>query len=217
MHYSTIEKINYRLSLVGSKKLEMGSNSNNLKWLCFSGLTEDYPIWSTRFLAFSQTKGLFDTLTGNERPPTPPTRLGNDPTDEARAAHDAVEAAHLRALDDIEKRKNTLWCYLAIVLDSTSLMLIRHDCVDNKGLGDGHKAWGLLQERFRSNETVTVVSVMRQLARLALREDEALHNYFIRAQELSTRLEQAGNIFQSHCSMPWCSMVYLIATSTSLS
>ena len=158
MHYSTIEKINYRLSLKGSKKLEMESNSNNLKWLCFSGLTEDYPIWSTRFLSFSQMKGLFDTLTGNERPPTPPTRLGNDPTDEARAAHDAAEAAHRRALDDIEKRKNPLWCYLAMVLDSTSLMLIRHDCVDHKGLGDGHKAWGLPQERFRSNETFTVVS-----------------------------------------------------------
>ena len=185
----------------------MESNSNNLKWLCFSGLTEDYPIWSTRFLAFSQTKGLFDTLTGNERPPTPPTRLGNDPTDEARAAHDAAEAAHRRALDDIEKRKNTLWCYLAMVLDSTSLMLIRHDCVDHKGLGDGHKAWGLLQERFRSNETVTVVSVMRQLARLALREDEALHNYFIRAQELSTRLEQAGE----HLSEPLLNANVIIA------
>ena len=77
-------------------------------------------------------------------------------------------------------------------------MLIRHDCVDHKGLGDGEKPWGLLQERFRSNETVTVVSMMRQLARLALREDEALHTYFIKAQELSTRLEQAGE----HLSEP---------------
>ena len=58
-----------------------------------------------------------------------------------------------------------------MVVNSTSLMLIRHDCADRKGLG--HKAWGLLQERFRSNETVTVVSVMRQLARLTLEEDWA--------------------------------------------
>ena len=170
----------------------MESNSNNLKWLCFSGLADVYPIWSTRFKAFAQTKGLFDTLTGDDVPPDPPRRLADDATDEARVSNDAAEAAYRRALDDIEKRKNTLWCYLAMVLDTTSLMLIRHDCVNHKGLGDGHKAWGLLQEGFRSNEAVTVVSVMRQLARLTLKEDEALHNYYIRAQELSTRLEQAG-------------------------
>ena len=104
-------------------------------------------------------------LTGDEQPPTPPARLGNHATDEARAAHDAAQEAHRRALDAIEKRKNTLWWYLALVLDSTSLIMIRHDCVNHKGLGDGHKAWGLLQERFTSNETVTVVSVMKQLAR----------------------------------------------------
>ena len=63
-----------------------------------------------------------------------------------------------------------------MVLDSTSLMFIRHYCVDHKGLGDGHKAWGLLQDRFRRNETVTVVSLMRQLSRLQLKEDEALRS-----------------------------------------
>ena len=169
----------------------MEGSSNNLKWLCFWGLTEDYPIWCTRFQAFAQTKGLFDTITGDDRPPAYLARLGNDATDESRAVHDDAQEAHRRAVDDIEKRKNTLWCYLAMVLDSTSLMLIRHDCVGREGLGGGHKAWGLLQERFRSNETVTVVSVMRLLALLTLKEDEALHNYFIRAQELSSCLEQA--------------------------
>ena len=64
--------------------------------------------------------------------------------------------------------------------------------MDNKGLDDGRKAWVLLQQRFRSDETVTVVSVMRQLAGLQLKEDEEIHDYFIRAQELSTRLEHAG-------------------------
>ena len=51
---------------------------------------------------------------------------------------------------------------------------------------------------FRSDETVTVVSVMRQLARVQLKKDEALHNYFIRAHMLSTRLEHAGE----HLSKP---------------
>ena len=38
------------------------------------------------FQAFSQTKGLFETLTGDEPAPTRPTMLGNDPTDVQRAA-----------------------------------------------------------------------------------------------------------------------------------
>ena len=81
-----------------------------------------------------------------------------------------------------------------MVFDSTSLILIKHDCVDTKGLCVGHIAWGFLQENFRSNETVTVVRLMRQLARPQLKEDEALHNYFIRAQVLSVHMEQAGKL-----------------------
>ena len=76
-----------------------------------------------------KTKGLLDTLTGKSRPLSPSGRLGNQPTDEERAAHDA---AYRTALDDIEKRKNTLWCHVAMVFESNSLILIRHKCVDQK-------------------------------------------------------------------------------------
>ena len=51
---------------------------------------------------------------------------------------------------------------------------------------------GAFKERFRSNETATDVSVMRQLERLTLKEDGALPHYFIRDPELSSRLGQAG-------------------------
>ena len=170
----------------------MESNCKNLRWLCLSGLSKEHPVWSTRFQAFAQNKGLFDMITGDDLPPNPPGRLGNDPSNEERAAHDAAEAAYRRALDDIEKRENTFWCCLAMVLDSLSLILIGHECVDNKGLGDERKAWVLLQQGFEGDETVTVVSVMRQLARLQLNEEKALHSYFIRAQELSAMLKHAG-------------------------
>ena len=150
------------------------------------------------YLAFAQTKGFFDTLTGDDCPPNPPGRVGNHLTDEERGADDSPEAAYRKTLDDIEKRKSTLRCYLAMVLDSNSLMLIRQECVDQKGLGDGHKEWWFFQGRFCSNETVTVVSLMRKLAHLQLKEDEALHNYFIWAERLSARLEQAAE----HLSEP---------------
>ena len=79
-----------------------------------------------------------------------------------------------------------------MTLDANSLMLIRHECVNNKGLGDGKKKGRLLQQRFRSDERTTFISLMRQLAKLKLREDETIHEYFIKAQVLVTRLQHAG-------------------------
>ena len=41
-------------------------------------------------------------------------------------------------------------------------------------------------------ESPTVVALVSQFARMRLKPDEALHEYFIRAQELMTRLSDAG-------------------------
>ena len=60
------------------------------------------------------------------------------------------------------------------------------------GLGDRRKDSVLLQQRLRKDKTVTVVSVMGQLARLQLKQDEGLHNYIIPAEDFSTKLEHAG-------------------------
>ena len=60
------------------------------------------------------------------------------------------------------------------------------------GIGDGAKAWKLLQERFQSVETPTVVTLVAQLARLQLEDSEDLDSFFIRGQELLTRLQEAG-------------------------
>ena len=121
------------------------------------------------------------------------------------AALETVEEAYKTALDDIEKRKNTLWFHLVIVLVWTSPMLVRHDCFHIKDPGVGRKAWVFLQRRksFECDETVIVVSVMRQLAHLQLKEDEALHNYCIRVEELPTRLEHSGE----HLSEPFLNAI----------
>ena len=71
-------------------------------------------------------------------------------------------------------------------------MLMRHDSVGDDGIGDGAKAWKLLQERFQSLETPTVVTSVTQLARLQLEDSEDLDNFFIGGQELLTRLQEAG-------------------------
>ena len=70
-------------------------------------------------------------------------------------------------------------------------MLKRHDCVRDDDIGDGAKAWKLLQERFQSVETPKVVTLAAQLARLQLEDSEDLDSFFIRGQELLTRLKEA--------------------------
>ena len=162
--------------------------------MAFSGLAEDYPTWSARFSAFAQTKGLFETLTDTVDLPDRPAPLREDANDAQTREHEAQTQARATAVQEDESRKNQIWCCLAMTLDASSLMLIRHDCVNSKGLGDGQKAWQRLQQRVRSDERTTFISLMRQLARLQLREDEAIHQYFIRAQEVVTRLH-AGEEF----------------------
>ena len=149
------------------------------------------PISNTGFQAFAQTKGLSGKVIGDFLPPNPPWRLGIEPTKDERPVPDEVEAAYWKALDDTEKQKRTLWCYLATKRDSRRMMLTKHDSVETKGLGHGREAWMLLQQQFRSDESVTAVNAKQLLVRLQQMQDEALHNFFLSAQNLSARLEYA--------------------------
>ena len=69
---------------------------------------------------------------------------------------------------------------------------MRYDCVGDDGVGKEAKAWKRLQERFQRVETPTVVTLVAQLARLQLADAENLDSFFIRGQELVTRLQEAG-------------------------
>ena len=84
---------------------------------------------------------------------------------------------------------NTFWCMLALTLGSTSLMLIRHDCVGKNGLGDGTRAWSFLKERFRSEESPTIVALLSQHARKQLKSHKDLHEYFIREPRIDDTAE----------------------------
>ena len=70
-------------------------------------------------------------------------------------------------------------------------MLMRQDCVGDDRIEDGAKALKLLQKRLQSVETSTVVTLVAELVRLQLEESEILDSFFIRGQELLTRLQEA--------------------------
>ena len=164
-------------------------DQQTVKLLTYTGKAKDFPIWSTRFVAMMQTKGLYKSL-GTEEQPNEPAPLANGATNDEKNNHKVLKDAYEKEVADIKERLNNVWCHLALTLDATTLMLMRHDCVGDDGIGA--KAWKLLQERFQSVESPTVVTLVAQLARLQLEDSEDLDSFFIRGQELLTRLQEAG-------------------------
>ena len=167
-------------------------DSQTIKWLVFNGKAENYPAWSTKFTAYMQTKGLYKALLGKEIIPEEIAPLAEDATNEQKTAWDAKVRERNKQIEEIQERNNTVWCHIALALDNNSLLYIRHDCLSSDGVGDGAKAWRLLQQRYSNVEKPTVVSLVRQISRLQLDENEKLSEYFIRAQELMSRLTEAG-------------------------
>ena len=167
-------------------------DQQTVKLLTYTGKAQDFPIWSTRFLSMMQKKGLYKSPLGTEEQPNEPAPLANGATNDEKKNHRVMKDAYEKEVADIKEKRNNVWCHLALTLDATTLMLMRHDYVGNDGIGDGAKAWKLLQERFQSVKTPTVVTLVAQVARLQLENSEDLYSFFIRGQELLTRLQEAG-------------------------
>ena len=167
-------------------------DQQTVKLLTYTGKAQDFPIWITRFVAMMQTKGLHKSLLGTEEQPNESAPLANGASKDEKRKHRVLKDAHEKEVADIKKKRNNVWCHLALTLDATTLMLIRHDCVGDDGLGDEAKAWKLLQERFQSVRTPTVVTLVAQLPRLQLEDVEDFDSFSIRGQELVTRLQEAG-------------------------
>ena len=116
----------------------------------------------------------------------------NGASSDEKKNHKVLKYAYEKGVADIKENRNNVWCHLELTLDVTTLMLMRHDCMGDDGIGDESKAWKLLQERFQSLETLTVVTLVAHFARLQLEDAQDLDSFFIRGQELRTRLQEAG-------------------------
>ena len=167
-------------------------DQQTVKLLTYTGKAQDFPIRSTRFVAMMQTKGLYKSLLGTEEQPNEPAPLANGASNDEKMNHKVLKDAYEKEVADIKEKHNNVWCHLALTLEATNLMLMRHDCVGDDGSGDGAKAWKPLQERLQSVETPTVVTLVAQPAQLQLEDSDDLDSFFIRGQELLTRLQEAG-------------------------
>ena len=170
------------------------ADQQTVKLLIYTGKAQDFPIWSTRFVAMMQTKALYKSLLGTEEKPKETASQVSGSSNDEKKNQKVLKDAYEKEVADIKEKRNNVWCHLALKLDATTLSLMRHDFVEDHGIGDGAQAWRLLQERFQSVETTAVATLVAHLVRLPLEDAEDLDSFFIRGQELLTRLQQAGEV-----------------------
>ena len=87
----------------------MATDNNSLKWPHFSSKPENFPIWSIRFIAFMQTKGLYKTPIGHEDKIRRPDNLPENHSDEQRVTRDAQQKEYTIKVEEKENRNNIVW------------------------------------------------------------------------------------------------------------
>ena len=169
-------------------------DQQTVKLLTYKGRAKDFPLWSTRFVALMQTKGLYKSLLATEEQHNEPSPLANGPSKDEKKNHKELKDAYNKEVADIKKKRSNVWCRLALTLVATTFMLMTHDCMGDDGIRDGAEAWKLLQERFQNVRTRTVVTLVAQLARLQLGGSEDSDSFSIKGQELLTGLQESGKV-----------------------
>ena len=129
--------------------------------LYYSGNSNDYPIWETRFLSYlyTQNKDVYTAIL---------------PKGEAANHKDHAEHNHCA------------YAELAQVLDARSLQLIMTDASN-----DGRTALAILRKHYQSTEKPRVLSLYEELTTLRMQDNEDTTDYLIRAETAVTGLRAA--------------------------
>ena len=127
-------------------------DQQTVKLLIYTGKAQEFPIWSTKFMAMMQTKGLYKSLLGTDEQPNEPAPLANWASNDGM-----VNFKLLKEVADIQEKTNNVRGHLALTLHSGNLMPLKNDCVGDDGTGDGAKARKVLEEKIQSVETPIVL------------------------------------------------------------
>ena len=121
-----------------------------MKWMSFSVLQDDFATWSTQIAAFTPAKQLRDTLVGTEIFPEAPPRLGENTSADDRQEHWRMKQEREATTEGGEKRKKPNLVLPDNDVGFFGLILIRHDCINEKGHGDKQRACKLLKDHFNA-------------------------------------------------------------------
>ena len=131
--------------------------------LCFSGRKENWPIWSTQFLALAQLKKFKRSLLGQELPPDEEEDLNED-------SSDAETRRKLKARTANEK------AYSALTLtcsEPKSFRIIYNAKTNELPSGSASLAWTRLKSRFKPQTGATLTQLKREFTQSKLQRGES--------------------------------------------
>ena len=91
-------------------------DQQTVKLLTHTGKAQDFPMWSTRFVAVMQTKVLYKSLIGTEEQPNEPAPLANRTSNDEKKNHKVLKDAYEKEVADIKEKRNNVRCHLWIEL-----------------------------------------------------------------------------------------------------
>lgn len=141
--------------------------THRLDRLTFSGKAEDFIYFQEQFESRMCLLKLRDTL-----------------LDKVTVADGETEAL-VQARAEREDNRLRVWCELIQTLDKKTMMLVRRD------KPNGAAAWRTLISHFRSTERPRIHKTLTDLTSLTMNSEEALADYFARAEEMQMDLEEA--------------------------
>ena len=77
-------------------------DQQTVKLLTYTGTAQDFPIWSTRFVAMMQTKELFKSLLGTEEQPNEPALLANGASNDEKKNQNVLKDTYEKEVADIK-------------------------------------------------------------------------------------------------------------------
>ena len=87
-------------------------DQQTVKLLTYTGKAQDFPIWSTRFVAMMKTKRLYESLLGTEDQPNEPEPLANGASNHEKKNHKVLKDAYENEVADLKEKENNVFAIL---------------------------------------------------------------------------------------------------------
>ena len=148
--------------------------------LRFSGKKEDWPKWSTQFLALAQLKKFKRHLLGLEEIPNESEELDEDSLD-----NDVKKKLRARTANERAYSALTLTCS-----ETKSFRIVYNAKTKELPSGSAALAWEKLKARFEPTSGATLTQLKREFNESQLRKGESPDDWIERLESLRSRIDQ---------------------------
>ena len=146
----------------------------------FTGRIQDWPIWSTQFLALAQLKKFKNSLLGRETPPDEEEDLDEDSSDAEIKKKLRARAANEKAYSAL-----TLTCG-----EPKSFRIIYNSKTSNLPSGSASLAWERLKAKFEPKTGATLTQLKREFTNSKLQKGESPDEWVEKLETIRTTIEQ---------------------------